>query len=190
MQGEDDHTTLIKALKSGDAAAFEQVYDLYKRPLFATALRYLKDQKLAEDALQEVFVKLWQNRQAVDERQSLRNFLFVCMKNHVLNVIRTEQARIKAALLANQNKEHCSHQTESEIALSDLRACLDTSLSTLPARKKRIVQLSIIEGYSNQEISATLQISEHTVRSQLSQAKKVIRLFLERALVLLILFFC
>jgi RNA polymerase sigma-70 factor (ECF subfamily) len=187
MQGEADHTALVIALKSGDTTAFEQVYDLYKRPLFSIAQRYLKDQKLAEDALQEVFVKLWQNRQALDERQSLRSFLFVCMKNHVLNLIRTEQARIKAALLANQNKENCSHQTESEIALSDLRACLDTSLSTLPDRKKRIVQLSLIEGYSNQEIAATLQISEHTVRSQLSQAKKLIRRFLERTLALLIL---
>lgn len=186
MQDEDDHIALIKALKSGNATAFEQVYDLYKRPLFATALRYLKDQKLAEDALQEVFVKLWQNRKTIDEQQSLRSFLFVCLKNHVLNVIRTEQTRIKAALLANQGKKHFSRRTESDIALNDLRTYLDISLRTLPARKKRIVQLSLIEGYSNQEIAATLQISENTVRSQLSQAKKVIRRFLEQTLVLLI----
>ena len=189
MPSGDNHTALLEALKSGDAAAFEQVYDLYKRPFYATALRYLKDQKLAEDALQEVFVKLWQNCQAIDERQSLRSFLFVCMKNHVLNVIRTEQNRIKAALLANQNQEKFSHQTESDIDLNDLRTYLDTSLSALPARKKKIAQLSLIEGYSNQEIAATLQISEHTVRSQLSQAKKIIRLFLERTLVLLLLLF-
>ncbi|MEM9672436.1 MAG: RNA polymerase sigma-70 factor [Bacteroidota bacterium] len=187
MQSKNDHTIIVKALKSGDATAFEHVYDLYKHPLFATALRYLKDQKLAEDALQEIFVKLWQNREAIDELQSLRSFLFVCLKNHVLNIVRTEQTRIKAALLANQNKERISHQTESDIALNDLRTYLDTSLSALPARKKRIVQLSLIEGYSNQEIAATLQISENTVRSQLSQAKKVIRRFLEQTLVLLIL---
>jgi len=188
MQSEDGHNTLLKTLKSGDAAAFEQVYDRYKRPLYATALRYLKHEQLAEDALQDVFVKLWQNRQGIDERQSLRSFLFVCMKNHVLNVMRTEQVRIKAALLANQHEERLSYQTESEIALHDLQAYLDTGLNTLPARKKKIAQLSLIEGYSNQEIAATLQISEHTVRSQLSQAKKLIRHFLERTLVLLLLF--
>jgi len=187
MSDTDDNTAFVKALKSGDAAAFERVYDLYKHPLYATALRYLKDEQLAEDALQDVFVKLWQNRQTIDERQSLRSFLFVCMKNHVLNVIRTEQNRIKAALRANQNREKVSHQTESDIALKDLRTYLDTSLSALPDRKKKIAQLSIIEGYSNQEIATTLQISENTVRSQLSQAKKVIRHFLEQTLVLLIL---
>ncbi|MGB3585888.1 MAG: sigma-70 family RNA polymerase sigma factor, partial [Tunicatimonas sp.] len=62
-----------------------------------------------------------------------------------------------------------------------------TSLNTLPARKRKIAQLSLIEGYSNQEIAATLRISEHTVRSQLSQAKKFIRHFLQQAMMLLVL---
>ena len=186
MQSEDGHNTLVKALKRGSTAAFEQVYERYKRPLYATALRYLKDNQLAEDVLQDVFVKLWQNRQALDEQLSLKNYLFVCLKNQVLNRIRSEQVRIKAALLANQFEEGFSRQTESEVALNDLQAWVNTSLSTLPARKRQIVQLSLIEGYSNQEIAAVLQISENTVRSQLSQAKKLIRNFLQRALTVLV----
>ncbi|MGB3589051.1 MAG: sigma-70 family RNA polymerase sigma factor, partial [Tunicatimonas sp.] len=108
MQSEDGHYTLVKALKRGSTAAFKQVYERYKRPLYATALRYLKDNQLAEDVLQDVFVKLWQNREALDEQQSLKNFLFVCLKNQVLNFIRSEQVRIKAALLANQNQDRVS----------------------------------------------------------------------------------
>ena len=189
MQSKEEHTSLIRKLKTGDGNAFEQVYHMYKRPLYAIALRYLKDQQLAEEALQDIFVKLWKSCRALDEHQSLESFLFVCMKNHVLNMIRKEKARIKAATIACQTKENSCYQTESDVAHNDLQAHLSLCMKALPARKKHIVQLSIIEGYSNQEIATSLHISENTVRSQLSQAKKVLRHFLRYSLPMFVLFY-
>lgn len=190
MLQKDDNEALVNRLKTGDQSAFERIYHLYKHPLFHFALRYLKDHELAEDALQDVFVKFWNARQSLDENLSVRGFLFTCMKRHVLNVIRTEQNRIKLAALASSEKPLFSNQTEEEVAYQESKSQIDKGIDTLSESRKKIFLLSVIEGYSNQEIAAMLDISEHTVRSQISQSSKYMRKFLNRVISLLFALSC
>ncbi|MDF9797943.1 RNA polymerase sigma factor (sigma-70 family) [Catalinimonas alkaloidigena] len=78
-----DEKLLTHQLKQGNESAFEQIYHLYKRPLFSFALRFIKDKELAEDALQEVFIKLWNNSHGLDEKLSVKVFLFTCLKKTI-----------------------------------------------------------------------------------------------------------
>jgi RNA polymerase sigma-70 factor (ECF subfamily) len=190
MQSKVDHKNLTRLLREGDESAFEQIYHQYKQPLFHFALRYLKDKVLAEDALQEVFVKLWNRKGALDENLSLRGFLYTLMKHHVLNNIRTEQNRIKIAALSITDQSPDVNFTEQDVALFETKTLLEKGLESLTDSKEKIFRLSFEQGYSNEEIASLLNISEHTVRSQLSQSHKILRAYLNKVLCLVIAIIC
>ena len=178
---------LTGRLKAGDQSAFEHIYHHYREPLFHLAIRYLKDQELAEDCLQEVFIKLWNHRQQLDESLSLRGFLFTCLKRHVLNAIRTEQTRIRIATLASMEQPHAAPVTEQDVSFNESKQQVLQGMDTLSEGKRKIVHLSLLEGYSHQEIASMLHLSEHTVRSQISQACKLMRQYLTKAMSLFIM---
>lgn len=188
MQPKEELQTLTRMLKAGDESAFERIYHLYKAPLFHFAFRYLKDKSLAEDALQDVFVKLWKASAGLDEKLTVKGFLFTCMKHHVLNLIRSEQNRIKKAALYHAEKPLSSNNTQQSMALDESISLVEKGMQTLSEGKKKICRLSIIEGYSNQEIASLLNLSEHTVRSQLSQSNKLLREYLNKIVSLLFAF--
>lgn len=188
MHSEVDQKTLIRRLKAGDESAFEQIYHQHKLPLLHFALRYLKDKALAEDALQEVFVKLWKRKGTLNSEMPLKGFLFTCMKHHVLNTIRSEESRIRHAALSEMNVPGDTNFTEQEVALHESRKLLEKGLQNLTESKEKIFRLSFEQGYSNQEIASHLNISEHTVRSQLSQSNKFLREYLSKAISLVIAF--
>lgn len=180
-----DEKLLTHQLKQGNESAFEQIYHLYKRPLFSFALRFIKDKELAEDALQEVFIKLWNNSHGLDEKLSVKVFLFTCLKNHLLNVIRSEQKRVKYAALASSEKSEITNHTEEEVSYQECKKIVDKGINSLSDHKKKIYRLKVIEGYSNQEIADKLGISEHTVRSQVSQSSKYMREFLNKVITII-----
>jgi len=172
-------------LRKGDEAAFAQIYHQHKQALYYFALRYLKDKALAEDALQEVFVKLWNGKDKLDPKQPLKGFLFTCMKHHVLNTIRSEETRIRHAALAVAEVNPDTNFTEQEVAFVETKGLLEKGIQTLSAGKKMIFKLSFEEGCSNREIATRLNISEHTVRSQLSQSTRFLRKHLKNAVSIL-----
>lgn len=189
MLSGDDDELLVDRLKVGDSSTFERIYHRYKRPLFHVALRYLKDRALAEDALQEVFVKLWNHRQQLDETRSLDGFLFTSMKHHVLNVIRSEQNRIRIAALAQTDQTQSANFTEQEVVYQECNQRMKEGIRRLSDGKRQIFCLSVLEGYSHREIAAMLGLSEPTVRAQLSRSSQLVRQYLNRVISLLLAFF-
>ncbi|MFP4094433.1 MAG: RNA polymerase sigma factor [Cyclobacteriaceae bacterium] len=93
MVNKDDHKELVARLKGGNHAAFKSIFFMYNQSLRTFAIKELKSEELAEDAVQEVFVKLWLNRENLDPDLSLKGFLFTCLKNHILNAIRTKSLK-------------------------------------------------------------------------------------------------
>ena len=186
MHSDACNKTLIRLLKTGDESAFEQIYHQYKRPLYHFALRYLKDKALAEDAVQEVFVNLWKRKDTLDEELSVRGFLCTCMKHHALNILRTEGNRIRVAALSVADQSTDKNFTEQEVAFNESKSLLEKGLQSLTDHKKKIFRLSFEQGCSHREIASRLGISEHTVRSQLSQSNKILREYLGKAISLMI----
>ena len=186
MHSDACNKTLIRLLKTGDESAFEQIYHQYKRPLYHFALRYLKDKALAEDAVQDVFVNLWKRKDTLDEELSVRGFLCTCMKHHALNILRTEGNRIRVAALSVADQSTDKNFTEQDVAFNESKSLLEKGLQSLTDHKKKIFRLSFEQGCSHREIASRLGISEHTVRSQLSQSNKILREYLGKAISLMI----
>lgn len=170
---------IIYKLKSGDKKSFEIVYWAYRAPIYGLALKYLKDAELAEDAVQDIFLKLWDKRGNLNDERSLQGFLFISLKNHVLNMIKVNKRRI-ARQFDYLEIDELSIKSPEEIQYhTELESLLHTGLSHLPKRKQEVYRLKKLEGYTNQEIAERLGITINTVKSQYVKANDLLRNFVE-----------
>ena len=151
---------LFARVQKGDEKAFTMVYGRYNKLIYVLAYRYLLDKARAEDVVQYVFVKLWEYRRELRIGVSLKNFLFTMAKNHVLNLIRNENAALEKAY---------------EIA------------QQVPAYEKKEICLMKLRGdMSNQEIADRLHVSVNTVKSHYQEALKMLRRELLKLLMIVI----
>lgn len=171
---------MIRKLKLGDEAAFRAVFDSYHRQLHKVALNYLHDNELAEDALQEVFVKLWKYRPKLDPTQSLEGLLYTLIKNHVLSMIRANKRRINNKIAFSfLHVKNRNSPVEDAIVYSEYEVIFSKALEKLPSGKREVFWLRSQNGFTNQEVADLLNITVNTVKSQYYEACKFIREFLD-----------
>lgn len=180
---------LVTSLRQDNHSAFEELFRLYCRPLKAFAIEELKSEELAEDAVQEIFCKLWLHRHKLDPRRSVRGFLFTCLKNHILNVIRTRKNEIlKNYRFAYGQSQPCN-DTEQDVLTHEIQREVHQLINHLPEVKRRIVQLSLYQGWSHERIADELNVSINTVKMYLSQTSRQLRYCIEMHGVKIFIFF-
>lgn len=170
---------LTQGIKDDEEISFELLFEKYHRQLYLLAVRYLRDEKLAEDAIQDVFLKVWEQRRRLDPSRPIKGFLFATLKNHVLNMIRSRKRRILNTIEAGNRKPGSAEETEDEIILNEYLDIVEKGLEKLPSGKQKVFRLRRLEGCTNQEVATRLHISVTTVKSQLYKATKFLRNFVE-----------
>ena len=174
---EQKDRVLLQKLKTGDERSFRKIYTKYHRQLYSVALKYLRNKERAEDAVHDIFLKLWNNRTNLESSGSLRGFLFTAVKNHVLNIISRQKRKLRADIELTYEKKIDSTETENVIILSKYRECYRTAVEQLPEKRRKIFELRINEGLTNREIAEYMDISIHTVKSQYYKASQFIRMY-------------
>ena len=91
---QDEAQALVKALKEGNQLAFSIVYKTYAAQTFSLAFKYLLNKELAEDAVQNLFLKLWLKKEEIDETKPINRYLFTMLKNDLLNTLRDSKKNI------------------------------------------------------------------------------------------------
>lgn len=175
-----DEADLIKKVKKGNQKAFRQIYDRYHRPLHLLALRLLKDHHLAEDAVQDIFIKFWLSKEKIDHPKSLKSFLFTCIKNHVLNMIRNNRRRILAAYELKEEHHPATNCTEDGIQYKEYQNIFSEGLNQMPVKRREIFRLKMHEGLTNAQIAQKLKISIHTVKVHYQLGSKYIKSHLKK----------
>jgi RNA polymerase sigma-70 factor (ECF subfamily) len=170
---------LIIRLKAGDEVAFQVIYTHYHKSLYFLAYKYLKEQSLAEDALQDVFLKLWLSRHILDEKLSLKGFLFTSLKNYLLNALRNKKNHAAKYSEMIYNQDVNLNGTESVFLLKEYTQIVNTGIEKMSPQKQLIFRLRTFKGLKNEEIASHLSISINTVKFQLSQATKFLRQYLK-----------
>lgn len=171
----DRDQLLTTNLRTGDHVAFKELYGKYHQLLYGVACKYLKDSTMAEDAVHEVFVKLWLYREQLDPEQGVKNFLFKCLKFHVLNVIRDQQRALTKQQGFTQLAPASHEEPEHAILFNDYKRAMEQAIEKLSPRKKDIFRLRTVEGLTNEQIAAKLGISINTVKLQFSQASQLLK---------------
>lgn len=162
---------LLERLKSGDRKVFTLLFEYYYTGLVVFADRYLHDLEMAEDIVQSVFVRLWENRQAI-KSTSIRHYLANAVKNNCIDLIRKKETEKKYT----QRQTLQSTVQESDFwAENELAQMIETAINNLPPRCREIFILSRYEGLKSHEIAQRLQLSHHTVETQITKALRILR---------------
>lgn len=177
---------LIIELKRGSQKAFDDIYAMYSKRLFAYCLQYTKSVEDAEDIVQDVFVKLWINRENIRQEVTLRSLLFIMSKYSLINAYRS---RVNSLLyedyVATYMEAASENYTNSQLEYDDFVHHVKKILKDLPITQRSVVELSRIEQLNNKEIAEKLSLSEQTVKNQLSLGLKILREKLKEFLTLL-----
>ncbi|CAL1518435.1 RNA polymerase sigma-70 factor [Chitinophaga sp. MM2321] len=164
---------LLDFVKSGDKAAFDEVYQRHWNVLFKSAYYLLQDKAASMDIVQDVFVWLWEHRDHL-VLTTLRGYLIMAVRYKVANYVRNSKVRT-AFIAAQQLQEITDTSEEWILELKELKAIIAHFTEALPSRCKEVFYLSRQEHLSNREIAHRLGISEKTVENQLTTALKKLR---------------
>ncbi|HLR76302.1 MAG TPA: RNA polymerase sigma-70 factor [Balneolaceae bacterium] len=178
MDNEDKQ--LLLKIRKGDEQAFRKVYLKYHEELYNVALKYLRSEDLAEDAVHDIFVKLWDNRKKLDQAGSLSGFIFTSLKNHVINMVNSQKRKMKKKVKIAQQKKEEKSKHANVIHLSTFRNKCQQAIKKLPEKRRQVFKLRYEEGLTNREIADYLDLSIHTVKSQYYKAIKFIREYVNK----------
>lgn len=178
---------ITEKIISGDKKAFETLFNEYYDRLAYYAFQYLKDKDSAEDVVQELFAKLWINRQQLSVETSLNAYLYGAVRNACLNQLKhqkVKEAHITSTVFSTVDNNYISN----EIDAKDLEKLIKSCIIDLPPERQRIFLLSREQGLKYQEIATKLDISVKTVESQMGKALRFLRERLKEYLILIMLF--
>ncbi len=166
---------LLHRFKTGDRSAFEHIYVEYAPKVYRFACRYLSDKGIAEEIVQDAFVRLWEARSFIDPDHNFDNYLFTITRNIIFNRHRKNVNELYYRTFLLASLEHEYYFTEDEIVSYDLAEYIDRVVDRLPAQQKTVFNLSRKQMLTHKEIAAQLGISEKTVEAHIYQALKTIR---------------
>lgn len=179
MDGLTD-TELGNKIKNGDERAFREVYDRYHAQMYFISKKYIKKSTLAEDAVQDVFIKFWEKREIIDESRSVKGLLFVMLKNHLLNILRKRKREIISYTESLQTLPESSIMTDDAIIYKEYHNILERGLNELSERKREVFELRTLKGRSNSEVAEFLHIDIKTVKTHYYLSSKFIREYLKK----------
>ena len=176
---EDSKADAARALEragAGDRAAFEELILCFERRVLMTAWRLLGSREDAQDAAQEVFLRLFRHLHRLDPKRPLLPWLYRMTVNvcHDLNRKRRRRAEVD---VEEVDPERLAVDPGREIARSEQKRLIAAALTALPEKERAALVLRDIEGLSTSEVAAVLKSSESTVRSQISSARVKIKKF-------------
>ncbi len=159
-------------IAAGDRAAFEALFRLHYRPLCGFAMGYLKDADKAEDLVQDLFFRLWLDREKVNVSTSVKAYLYASVRNRCLNAMKSG-AKVRA--LNEEVDDHIHEEERSEDEHTERIARVQAAIEALPEERRKVFKLSRYEGLKYHEIAERLGISVKTVENQMGSALKTLR---------------
>lgn len=165
---------LILRLQRGDSEAFAQIYTLYAPKLTAFASSKLTSLEEARDVIHDIFVHLWEQRTSIALTKGLSPLLFTSARNRIIDHIRRNSSREAYALQLKQLAV-LYHGPDQLLEAKDAQELIAVAIAEMPKRVREIYQLSREEHLSIPQIARKLQLSEQTVKNQLSLALSLLR---------------
>jgi RNA polymerase sigma-70 factor (family 1) len=183
-----DHELVI-LLKEGDEAAYTEIYNRYKGVLYQHAYRRLPNQGEVDDIIHELFTTLWIKRETLIFKTNLAGYLYTAVRNRIINYIAHQQIASDYVESLQEFMDKGIAVTDYRVRLSMLQQVIEKEIENLPAKMREIFELSRKSQLSHQEIAFKLEISEKTVKNQVHNALKILRVRLGLIVYLYFLFY-
>lgn len=177
---------MIEALRRGDEQAFTTIYNTYWYRMFLVAYRKLQHREVAEELIQDIFTRLWKEREKVVITR-LDYYLFSAVRFEVIDYIRTFGPRNQYLAYYQAFAQLQDESTENTVAFNELSESIDKGLGALPEKTRDVFKLSRIENWPVAKIASHMQLSEKAVEYHITKATKAMRIYLHEALISLVI---
>ncbi len=168
----DKDEVFLKGLRRRDNMVFGQIFEKYHAPMFRFAETYIFRAEVAEDIVQEVFIKLWE-KPDIQIEKSLKSYLFLMVRNSCIDYLRTlqvEDKRMKKLIEAQILSD--TTDLEFDEATSEI---IKRTINELPEQCRQVYQLSVYDSLKYNDIAQKLNISVSAVKVQMFRARKYLR---------------
>jgi RNA polymerase sigma-70 factor (ECF subfamily) len=165
---------LIFRIKNGDSTAFKQLFFSYCKPLIRFAYRFTRNVDLAEDLVQDVFLKIWSNRKGLNPQLNIKSYLYVAVKNQALKQLRHQQ-------LWNKVEEKLKYYIpktptpEETFDTQEIESTVMEAIEALPERCRLIFTMNRFDRLTYSEIADILDLSVKTIETQMGRALRHLR---------------
>lgn len=164
----DANNKLLNAVASGDKGAFTKLFYMFHQELGEFILKLTKSKPIAEEVVQEVFIKVWTHREALSGVKSFRAYLFTVARNHAFNVLRDETR--KTFLIEDFERYPLVDTDDTAVEKEALYAIVEKAVALLPPQQQKVWKLNKEEGLPYQKIAEQLKLSPRTVKRHISLA--------------------
>ena len=172
IQSGDEEWVLMSRVASGDEAALAELYDRFGALVFKASRQVLNSRAEAEDASQEIFVRLWKTADRFDPRRAkLVTWVMLIARRHLIDRLRRKVARPE--LLGLESENETTFMPEGNASGLEMPAeangALRARIQELPALQREVIERTYLQGFTLREVSEQLQAPLGTVKSALSR---------------------
>lgn len=170
----DNELTVL--LKSGDRAAYTEIYHRYWALLFRHARKMLRDDDEATDIVQEIFTSLWSKCGELEFSVSLSAYLYAGTRNRVIDLINRNKLKVNYLSSLQNYIDKGELITDNAIREHELASRIESAVAELPKKMRQIFELSRKGNLSYKQIAIEAEIAEGTVKKQISNAIKILKI--------------
>lgn len=170
---------LFKEISEGNERAFQLIFKRYYQRMFSFAGTVVKSPHVAEEIVQEVFIRLWEQREVLAEVKNPENYFFIVIRNHAFNYLRAaanEQNRREQLWEALEQR---AVDASSSLEAQEAEQFFEKILAQLSPQQRKIFRMSREEGFSHQQIADELHLSKHTVKKHVADSLKILKAYLK-----------
>ena len=172
--GQRSDEELLDAVASGDDGALAALYDRFGRVAYGLAYRILRDQALAEDAVQEGFLAVWRSAQGYQrERSKAATWILTLVHRRAVDLVRREDRRRTEAL--DEAREPASESVDEQAGLRDRRVAVQAALQQLPDDQRQALELAYYGGYTQSELAERFGVPLGTIKSRMFEGLNRLR---------------
>jgi RNA polymerase sigma-70 factor (family 1) len=177
---------LLQGIVREDEQAFQVLFDRHWQSLFSFVYRLTRDESQTKDILQDVFIYVWNNRSNLYSENSFLPYLNTIARNKVMSAFRKDKVRLRGTdiLLESVNR---SVQSDEQLLFKEVKKSVDDELSRMSINMRACFQLSRYEDKTIREIAAELGLSEQTVKNNISEALRRLRITVKQGSLLYLL---
>lgn len=172
-----NETELLQMISQGDEKAFATVFDYYRNKIYGVALKLTHSTTVAEEIVEDVFLKIWSRRATLDEIENFSAYLFTIARNETYKILKQIAKNYKIVLLTESNESVAHNNTEDYVINKEFTSLLQKAIERLPQQQKQVYKLMKEEDLKRGEVAELLHLQPETVKFHLAQAMKNIRTY-------------
>jgi RNA polymerase sigma-70 factor (ECF subfamily) len=168
---------LLKRVAKGDETAFTRLFNNYRNKIYSIAFDFTESSAIAEEIVQDVFLKIWIRRDSLNSITHFSAYLFTITRNYMFTALKRIARRQNIESKAVEDAPLFDEDTEARLLHKEYATILQEAIGRLPSQQREVYLLIKEKGYKREEAASALQLSPETVKTHLAQAMRNIRAY-------------